>query len=186
MSDTEFVAGMSMVISLGCLVAIGCLYRDFRSDNFRDQLFTLRDEMFLYVLNEGITETAAHRNLRLVMNHFIRYAHRVSVSRLLLLDLCDRVFAIRQSPPNVYVEWVEAVDALPVHQAQRLREFHDKAMFLMEKHLVSGSPPLWLTYWLGYVAGRAHILIFKSTKTFIDRVINSFTKRLEVDALLTT
>jgi hypothetical protein len=48
------------------------VYSDYRADNLRDHLFTLRDQMFLYALDHGIAETPAHENLRLMMNSLIR------------------------------------------------------------------------------------------------------------------
>jgi hypothetical protein len=102
MSDAEFVAALSLIISLAFLLVIWWWLSGYRNDSLRDQLFTLRDEMFLYVLDRGIADTAAHENLRLLMNSLIRYAHRVSFGRLLLFS--RRLFKIQPSTPALYVE----------------------------------------------------------------------------------
>jgi hypothetical protein len=185
MSHTELVTGLSMSISLILLLVEWRLFTGYREDSFRDQLFTLRDEMFLYALDEGILETPAHEKLRLLINYLIRYAHRVSFGRMVLLDLSQHLFGIKPSPPRLYNELVKAVDELPADQARRLRGFHDSATTLMWKHMVAGSP----TLWLGYVAFQAEVLIFKSKRAFIDRVVKALTRRLdllEADALRTT
>jgi hypothetical protein len=185
MFNAEFLAGMSIIVSLIFLLVEWRLFSGYRADNFRDQLFTLRDEMFLYALDEGIADTVAHENLRLILNRLIRYAHRVSLGRLLLLDLCGRLFRNRPSTPRVYAQWSEALAALPADQAQHLLSFHNKAMVLMMKHVISGSPLLWLG--CGLVAFYVHI--FKSTRIFLDRIVNSLKRRsldlLETDALRT-
>lgn len=183
MSDTQFVAVFSLIISLAFLLVIWRCLSGYRSDQLRDQFFTLRDEMFLYALDQGIADTIAHENLRLLMNSLIRYAHRVSLVRLLLL----RVFKIKPSAPGVYVEWAEAVAALPINEAQRMREFHDTAMFLIMKHMISGSPLLWCAASVVVF----HVGMFKSTRIVIDGIVRSVTRRVpspdlfEADALRT-
>jgi hypothetical protein len=187
MSDAQFVAAFSLIVSLALLLVIWRWLSGYRADHLRDQLFALRDEMFLYAFDQGIANTVAHENLRLLMNSLIRYAHRVSLGRLLLLDLSRRMFKIKPSTPKLHVEWVKAVAALPPDEAQRMRTFHDTAMFLLMKHMISGSPFLWCA--VGVVV--AHIVVFKSTRGFIDGIIRSITRRVpspdlfEADALRT-
>jgi hypothetical protein len=188
MSDAQFVAAFSVIISMTFVLVIWWWLAGFRADNLRDQLFTVRDQMFLYALDRGIADTAAHENLRLMMNSLIRYAHRVSLGRLLLLAISQRVLKIRPSPPATYMEWVKAVDTLPADQAERMRGFHDEAMFLIMKHMIAGSPFLWCAS--GVVV--FHVVVFKSTRLFIDGIVRAVTRRVpsadlfEADALRTT
>jgi hypothetical protein len=187
MSDAEFVATMSLTISLALLLVIWRFMSGFRSDNLRDQLFTLRDEMFLYALDQGFANTAAHENLRRLMNSLIRYAHRVSLARLLLLDCSRRIFKLNPGIPPSYVEWIQAVDRLPPEKGLRMREFHATAMILMMKHMIAGSPFLWFVS--GLVA--FHVVVFKSTRLLIDAIVSAITQRVpsmglfEADALRT-
>jgi hypothetical protein len=188
MSGAEFTAAMSMIISGVLLLVTVCLYSGYRADNLRDKLFTLRDEMFLYSLDHDLVGTPAHENLRRMMNSLIRYAHRVSLARLMFLDFSRRVLKMTRKPPQIYVEWVEAVAALPAEQAERMQRFHAEAMLLIMKHMISGSPPLWLA--CGVVV--IHDVISKSTRAFIDGVVGAVTRRVpsldlfEADALRST
>jgi len=185
MSGAEFTAAMSVIISSGLLLVVCWLFSGYRADNLRDRLFTLRDEMFLYALDQGIANTPAHENLRLMMNSLIRYAHRVSFVRLLLLDISRRAFKLKPSVPGLYVEWVEAVASLPADPAERMRGFHGKAMLLIVKHMITGSPPLWLAS--GVVV--FHDIVSKSTRDFIDGIVSAVSRRVpsvdlfEADAL---
>lgn len=187
MADAQFIATFSLISSLALLIVIWWLLAGYRADNLRDRLFALRDEMFLYAFDQGIIDTAAHENLRLLMNGLIRYAHRVSLARLLLLDMSQRAFRIRPSAPRIYTEWVEAVAALPPDEAEHMRNFHDAAIFSIMKHMVSGSPALWLMS--GMVV--FHELVFESTRVFVDAIVRSVTRRFpsvglfEADALRT-
>jgi hypothetical protein len=185
MSGVEFTAAMSVVISAISLLVLCCLYSGYRADNLRDHLFTLRDEMFLYALDHGIAETPAHENLRLMMNSLIRYAHRVSLARLMLLEISRRVFKLKPSLPAMYIEWVEAVKALPPNEEERMREFHSKAMLLIMTHTITGSPLLWPAFPLVVL----HDVISKSTRAFKDDTVSAVSRRVpsvdlfEVDAL---
>jgi hypothetical protein len=187
MSGAEFVAALSLVVSAALLLVILWLMWGHRDDSLRDQLFTLRDEMFLYAFDHGITDTIAYENLRRLINSLIRYAHRVSLGRLLLLDLSQRVFKIKPSVPPTYAGWVEAVAALPADEAERMRGFHAEAMLFIMKHMITGSPLLWLASCVVVF----HVIVFKSTRAFIESIVNAVTRRLpsldllEADALRT-
>src|SRR5215813_4061012 len=158
-SDAQFVAAFSVIVSAVFTLVIWGRIAGCHADNLRDQLFTVRDKMFLYALDRGILDNPAHENLRLLLNSLIRYAHRVSLGRLLLLDLSSRVFKIKPAPPKTYVQWVEAVAALPDDEAERMRDFHAQAMFLIMKHMVTGSPLLWAAcvVWVAF-----HVAVIKS------------------------
>jgi hypothetical protein len=188
MSDAEFAAACSVIISMTFVVVIWRCMAGFHDDNLRDELFTVRDKMFLYAFDRGIADTAAHEKLRLLMNSLIRYAHRVSLGRLLLLDFSRRVFKMRLSQPETYIDWERAVDTLPADEAEQMRKFHDQAMLVMMKHMISGSPLLWCA--AGVVV--FHILVFKSTRVFIDGIVSAVRRRVpsvdlfEADALRTT
>ena len=178
-------AAMSVAISTILLLLLGCLYSGYRADNLRDRIFTLRDEMFLYAIDHGIAETTAHEKLRLTMNSLIRYAHHVSLSRLILLDINRRVFKLNPRPPETYIEWVEAVKALPQDEAEHMREFHAKVMLLVMRHMITGSPLLWPVFPLIVI----HEAISKSTRALIDVTVSVVSRRIpsvdlfEADAL---
>jgi hypothetical protein len=187
MAGAEFIAALSLIVSLTFLLVLWWLFSGYRDDNLRDQLFTLRDEMFLYALDHGIVGTPAHENLRLTMNSLIRYAHRVSLGRLVLLDISRRVCNIKPRPPATFVEWVKAVDDLPADEADRMRSFHAEALVLVMKHMISGSPLLWLASGIVIV----HEIVFRSTRAFFDGIVSAVTRRVppvdlfEADALRT-
>ncbi len=196
MSNAQFAAAVSVLISATLLIVIWLLLRSWRDDNLRDQLFSIRDDMFLYAIDRGIADNSAHENLRLLINSLIRYAHRISLGRLLLLGMCQRVFKVRADPPKTYVEWIQAVDALPAADADRMRGYHDQAMLLIMKHMIKGSPWLWcVSVVIGlYVVifTSARVFLVKSTRAFLDRIVYSVRRQVpsmdlfEADALRTT
>jgi hypothetical protein len=135
--------------------------------------------MFIYALDEKILDTVAHHNLRLLMNRLIRYAHRVSLGRVILLDFSRRWLGLSLNTPQIYAEWLDAVDQLPADQAQCLRGFHDRAMLLMMKHMMSGSPLLWLGS--GFVFMK-HFL-FHVPRMVVGSIANSLRGHIRLDLL---
>lgn len=152
MTETNLAAALWALMGLGGLFALYLAFRDLRSDDLRDRLFTIRDEMFLYAYDHGLVDTAAYRNLRVLLNSLIRYAHKVSFARLLMLAAAPRVFGLRSSPPAEMLEWRESVESLSAPHREKLKEFHTATLLTLWWHLVSGSPLLMSAYILIRVA----------------------------------
>ncbi|MBV9827838.1 MAG: hypothetical protein JO001_19580 [Alphaproteobacteria bacterium] len=168
MSENEAAAAIAIAISaLGMLVVVSLL-RTYMIDNFRNQLFALRDEMFLYAWDEGLLDSRAYLNLRVLMNGMIRYAHRTSISRLMILDAARRLFKIPLKMPDAFAQWVTAISNLPSDQAQKFQEYHNNALRIAMRHMVNRSPILWI----GIVVLGIHFGIWRSAITAIDRAAN--------------
>jgi len=179
MYEQQVASAISVGLSAIGLLIVVLLMRAHLVDSFRDQLFALRDEMFLYACDQGLLDSPAHANLRLLMNGMIRYAHRTSLARLVALNLARKLFNIQLKVPPAFREWVAAVNELPTAQAQRFREFHAKAMILAVKHMMSASPFLWLvTILLG-----AYIAVSRSTRMVLNATANALRRRMP-EALL--
>jgi hypothetical protein len=179
MLETQAASSISVGISLIGLLVLTRLFRAHLVDDFRDQLFTLRDELFLYACDEGLLGSAPHANLRLLLNGMIRYAHRASLARLIVLNIGRRIFRVPLNMPPAYAEWVVAVAALPSYQAERLREFHDTALMLAARHMMSESPMLWLLT----IALGPYFIIWRSTRMIIDATAKALKDRMPSDLL---
>ncbi len=139
MAEEQFISDLSVGVALAALLILALAFRNYRVDSVRDELFALRDEMFLCAYDNELTDSVGYMHLRSLMNGLIRYSHHLSFSRLLVLATWNRVATGNLSPPKAFVEWMSAIDQLPDHQKQQLRMFHAKAEFLIEKHLFTGS-----------------------------------------------
>lgn len=72
---------LSIVSLMGLVVLYFWLYRDYRLDLFRDQLFALRDELFDLAASGKIDfDSKAYGMLRTTLNGFIRFSHRFGVT----------------------------------------------------------------------------------------------------------
>lgn len=140
--DEQLISELSVGISLMILLALAMAYCSYRADNIRDKIFALRDEMFLYAYDNGLIDAPGYTHLRSLMNGLIRYGHHLSFARLISLSLCRRIIVRDNTPPDMYRDWIAAVEKLPISQREKIREFHTRSMFLLMQHLITGSIPL--------------------------------------------
>jgi hypothetical protein len=180
MSDQEFAAALSVIVSLLLLVGLAGVIRTHRIDSLRERLFGLRDEMFLYAHGHDLLSSPAYVNLRVLMNGLIRYAHQVSMSRLVLLWAGARVLGISATLPKTYRDWATAADQLPDDQRKEMLRFHSEAMQLMANHMLMGSPAVWLAImvlWVGTPLILIGLLVVKPTKALVENPA-AFLRRL--------
>ncbi|HUY95832.1 MAG TPA: hypothetical protein VMU71_11055 [Terracidiphilus sp.] len=138
------VLQFSVVVVFGLVVVFKVL-PEVQIDSFRQRMFAVRDELFDYAADGNISfEHPAYVLLREQMNGFIRYAHHLTVFRMLMTIAIHK---IRKTPPpsiDWQAQWQRAVDSIGDERVRdRLRKFHFVALNMAMKRLLSGSPLLW-------------------------------------------
>ncbi len=138
------------VLALASFVVFYIL-RSQRLDNYRQQLFALRDEFFDYAADGHIAfDDEAYVLLRLQMNSMIRFAHQLSLFRALMTGAARLTFQPR--PLEWNAAWANALKRLENEDVRlKLKAFHEASMMLAVKHLLVGSPVLWLLMLLSAV-----------------------------------
>lgn len=120
------------------------LYKDFRTDAFRQDLFKLRDELFDYAAEGKIQfDHPAYGILRIQINGAIRFAHQLSFVRLLLnfilISRVDRKLSVQK-----YTERIEkafsCIESSEV--SEKMRSIQGKFYFLIAKQLMLLNPLL--------------------------------------------
>ena len=106
MAMVDVASGLNFAIAIGGLAGLYVLFRDYRVDKVRDDLFALRDELFDYAWENTLFEDDGYTKLRTIMNAMLRYAHKLTFARLLLTLLLLRATRPREDP---YLEWRSAV-----------------------------------------------------------------------------
>ena len=116
----------------------------FRLDEFRQAVFIVRDELFDFALAGRVSfEDPAYRLLRQSMNGFIRYAHQLTFFRLMCTLLTWK--ARGEQPALTWAaRWETALQNTNPETAKELKQFHSRALALVVKRLVTGSPVLML------------------------------------------
>jgi len=116
----------------GLWIAIFYLWRDFRNDSYREDIFAVRDEMFLYAADGNIPfDHRAYTLLRARMNGLLRHGHELTMTRLLiLLAVYDEV---RSESFNA---WERAVEQLPDETRKHMKDFNLKVNIFVLQHLI--------------------------------------------------
>jgi hypothetical protein len=143
---SQVAAAIQVVIALAAIAAIGWLFRDYRIDKIRDELFALRDELFLYAVEKSLLDHPAHQQLRENFNAMIRFSHKLSLTRLLLTLVYVRLFAPHDSRVDLglHSRWKASVSTLPEEQREALVRFHQQMFVSVMRFMVNGfmlNPP---------------------------------------------
>jgi len=93
-TTAHLITAFESIIELLALWVLVCVFwKDYCLDAFRQNLFTLRDDLFLYAANGNISfDHPAYRLLRERLNGAIRYGHEFTLTRV--------VVALVTMPPN--------------------------------------------------------------------------------------
>lgn len=137
MTPIEQVAGLvHLAFALGTLWALFFLLKAYRVEALRDRLFAVRQELFDYARLGGVEfSDPAYATLRQLMNSLIRFAHQLTFFRVGLGSAW-----VSDDPSPALEEWKQAVSKLPPEHQEKLEEIHAKALRLVVRHLVTGSP----------------------------------------------
>ncbi|MGO9268842.1 MAG: hypothetical protein ACLQOO_01030 [Terriglobia bacterium] len=167
-----------------CLAAVTILlltlWPALRLDSFRQNMFGIRDEMFDYAASGKIGfDHPAYRLLRQLMNSFIRYGHQLTLFRVAMNVAIWRLSG--QQPKIAWVAKLEkALQGIEDEEVKRTMEgFHSRAMELVAKRLVFGSPILLLALLCSVGAMVLHKgwhnvkqALIKSTTVAVARVVD--------------
>ena len=191
MTDLQLTTALETIAAV--LLASWVLFKllaSSREDNFRQQMFALRDELFDYAAAGNISfDNPAYRLLRDLMNGFIRYAHQLTVFRCIMSHAIRRV---NGGPQDLvwHERWDSAVSKLDnPKNKQEIGHFHNRAVTLVVMHLIWGSPTIWLALLCaagGVLAQHGFVslrLLWRRSRTKVEYGIIDL-RRIEEDAVL--
>lgn len=134
----------SGLLLIGILAGWFYLRADYEVDSFRQEMFRLRDEMFDYASDGAISyDHPAYIQLRGLANGLIRFAHRMTLWRILVMFGLHLLLGIRRTPTfDADLERNIVSIGSPEVEA-KMREFHKKIAFFMTWQLVRSSLVFW-------------------------------------------
>ena len=127
---------VSFFLGAAALVAVVRLLHSQSVDDLRSRLFSLRDEMFLYAVDNGILANPAYFELRKEMNGLIRYAHKLTITQLLILTMTSRFYSIKRAYAS---DWTVHLDTLKDRDKKALLAFDDKQKPIIITYLIYRS-----------------------------------------------
>ena len=128
--------------SLLCVVLFWC-WRRYRIDALRDRLFLLRDELFDYALSSELSfGDPAYVMLRRSINSMLRFAHKISFTRTLLVAVLTYRVTNRDILSDYDREWEDALSGLENDEyRQKIKDLHEKVLLTVGQHMAIGAIP---------------------------------------------
>lgn len=144
---SAIVNSSHLVISL---FALWFLYfycwREHRIDAYRQRLFAIRDGLFDFAASGAIGfDDPAYTTLRSVSNGLIRFGHRLTFSRVLIVACLSDVSSNRME------RWMEDVKKRPPEVRDRLLKAHGEIARASLLHVLAWSPLAWVCILVGIV-----------------------------------
>jgi len=131
--------GFGLVL-LWILVYVG--WRPYRIDRVRNELFTLRNELFMFAARGGIAfDDAAYTLLTSRINAVIRFAHTITFTQLILYSVQER-FTPTPGLAEQQKRMSEAIDRLPQKSKDVFVGIYQRAGQTIAWHMLVGSPLL--------------------------------------------
>ena len=130
------------LIALWWLLVCWCEYR---LDRLRQDLFSVRDELFLQAALGKISfSNGAYTSLRTLMNGMIRYAHRIRIPQIIVAFI-----AVKGIEPNAFFDaWTQDIQSLPEDQRGLLQDAYGKMQKIVMRHLKTSLFGALLTFML--------------------------------------
>jgi hypothetical protein len=138
----DLLIGFSSVA--GLWVFAFWIYPEFRVTQFRQQMFALRDEMFLCAMNGQMSfSDDAYKRLRRMENGFIRFAHRMSLPHFILATVLSK----RQAKTRVGFKskFNDSINHLPIGTQRIYIEYLERMNSLLIRHLFLSNPLMFFT-----------------------------------------
>lgn len=162
---------IAALLSILFLLGLNWLYKDYQVDKYRQRLFNIRDQFFSSAMKGEISfDSEAYGLIRLLLNSHIRFAHRLSLGRLLLINkfikpefdvLKQELFGAKIAKARAKLE-----DEQKDYVDQVLQQLH----VLVLVHIVERSVILNFLFSLAYYVSRLPA-IGAISKSIVDRIV---------------
>ena len=143
MTPSEGAAEILLIwIDLALLyVIVFVLLRKYRVDALRHKLFVVRGELFDYALSSGLAfDDPAYVRLRSSINSMLRFAHKVSFARFLVLSAAFRWFSCTEMVTDRDRQWQEALGKVGDDEhRKKIVELHEQVSLAVSRHTAIGS-----------------------------------------------
>jgi hypothetical protein len=151
----------------------------YRVDSFRQKMFCVRDELFDFAAQRKVAfDDPAYVLLRLQMNALIRYGHQLTVFRMLMTYIINAA-SKRADGTSWSAVWEPSLARINDDEVRaQMRRFHERAVMIAVKHLISGSPILWLG-----MLSTAIVLMARGAATGLRQLLKAAAKKVLVGPL---
>ena len=147
----EGVANIIVLVIDVSLVLISLrLLKEYRIDKLRTELFILRDQLFDHAVSGKISfSDPAYTTLRSNINTLLRFAHKVSFTRIMLSSMVIvKSSAGRKKTLEHTKKWETVLAGLEDEELRKyVKNLHEESIFTIIKHTALGGA-IWLVIWM--------------------------------------
>lgn len=137
MNNAPFEMLVATASAAACWSLWFYLIKEYRVSAFRERLFSIRDELFAFAADEGVSfDDPAYLQLRDLINAMLQFAHRVSFLTLLISARNPSSSAENSNP---HQRWKKLLEVLEPAAKERLERVHEEIFSAYMKQLVEGS-----------------------------------------------
>jgi len=131
--NIDIAIAIRSVLALFALwIAVYYLWPDFRHDAFREDIFSVRDEMFLYAAQGNIEfDNPAYTLLRNRMNGLLRHGHEFTLTRMAFI-ISTHGYIKHDS----VAQFQAAVNELPAKTQAKMQDFNVRVAIFVLQHVV--------------------------------------------------
>lgn len=135
----------SLISILFLIALLFWLSQDYWVDSFRQQMFSLRDELFDDARNGRISfDDSSYGMLRSSMNGFIQFGHRLNIWQVILLN----IIASKEGgvgTKSFYKRLEEGMQNNTAEQKELITNYYLRMNFCVIKHIINSSIILTVT-----------------------------------------
>lgn len=164
MSERDILVLSSALSIMGLWIFWFWIYRDYCVDTFRQELFKLRDEIFLEAAKGQLFsfDLKAYGLLRMTVNGFIRYGHRLNLLQPFIMYLIAGN-EVRSQIENFHSIWDQEISAIAPDVRQKLIEYKERMNFIVVSYLIKSSVFLFLIFIIQLIS----LAMFKKLVRFV-------------------
>ncbi len=193
MSDAQQIANV-LYSALGIIALwyLGICWRGYRTAKMREDIFSLRSELFEYGATGAISfDSQPYRQLRSLLNSMIRFAHEISFVRLSVTIVWEKIHPLMPGIPN-FMDYLRA-DELSPEVFDKLAAIHRKLIRITALQILTTSvmaSPMLAVYCIYKVVRfglprRAIMMAAERRQELLDKRINYHLQLIEQQAIET-
>lgn len=172
----------SLVSIAGLLFIYFWLYRGQCVAKLRQDMFDLRDELFELALRRNISfEHQSYSMLRTMMNGYIRFGHHLSLLSVIAYLVISRAIVLKYTNAVYALQWLESLKGLDEQSRRELNAIHERMNSAVAKHLLLGSPILFLVIILLAVPVAVSAALSRKAKSVVESIKRA---QLQIDSIV--
>lgn len=142
-----YIILLNTALLVGLWYLIFIAWRNYRLELTRQEIFKLRDNLFLYARDGGLPfDAEAYVIMRTILNGTIRFGHKISFIRLVAPIVVERCYTEGEVSKNFDAVFNHALEQVSPEARRKILSTRDRLHRIILEHMVFSSIMLTLLY----------------------------------------